>query len=112
MRFILFTNAGASLDAHRVGVQSADGKTVTDLTAALSDAGLAITSMRKFLELGPKGREIADAAVANAIYTRPAELTTLRAPIYDRRVHQVYQWKFAASVAPSVHYRTQSLRHY
>jgi hypothetical protein len=84
MRLVLFVNKGASLDAHRVGVQSSDEKTVTDVTAALADAGLAVTSMRKFLELGAKGREVAEAAVSNPAYARPADAVVLRAPIYDR----------------------------
>ena len=82
-------NSGASLDAHRVGAQSADGKTVTDLTAALADSGLNVTSMRKFLELGPKVREIADKAVNNSVYSRPADTVMLRAPIYDRLADSV-----------------------
>ena len=84
MRLVLFTHLGAPADAHRVGVHSSDGALVTDVTAALSDAGLSITSMRKFLELGARGREIAEAAVANPSYSRRIELVKLRAPIYDR----------------------------
>lgn len=88
MRLVLFVNKGASLDAYRVGVQSSDEKTVTDVTAALADAGLAVTSMRKFLELGAKGREVAEAAVSNPAYARPADAVVLRAPIYDRFVRK------------------------
>lgn len=95
MKLVLFVNAGASLDAHRVGVLSADGATVSDVTAALQDAGHgAMGSMRKFLELGAEGRAVAEAATKNAVYTRAIEMVKLRAPIYD--------WCVRAGVARGV----------
>ena len=82
MRFVLFVNGAASNDAHRVGALVGDSA-VADITAALHDEGLVVTSMRKFLELGPRGRAAADKAVKEPVYHRERSAVRLRAPIYD-----------------------------
>ena len=82
MRYVLFVNGPAGDDAHRVGVLVGDD-TVADVTAALLDEGLNVTSMRKFLELGARGAAAAAKAVKEAVYHRARSAVRLRAPIYD-----------------------------
>ena len=82
MKYVLFVHSTAADSAHRVGALVGED-TVADITAVLQDDGLAVTSMRKFLELGSAGRAAAERAVKEPVYHRPLNLVRLRAPIYD-----------------------------
>ena len=88
MRLVLFRTKGADAAAQlRVGAQHAGGG-VADISAAAADQGLSLHSMRVFLEMGAAGAALAQAALANPAYLRPAEHVELRAPIYDSCVGQ------------------------
>ena len=84
MRLVLFVNAGASLDAHRIGALHPDGVHVADVSSLLQDErGVAFSSMRKFLELGEAGAAAAGRALAGPVYLRKLTDVVMRAPIYD-----------------------------
>jgi hypothetical protein len=83
MRLVLFRTRGASATAPlHVGAQHPAGG-VVDITAAASDQGLTLNSMRVFLEMGEAGLALARSTLANPAYLRSSEHIELRAPIYD-----------------------------
>ncbi len=84
MRLVLFRAKGtAATDPLRVGAQVGDAA-VADVSAALADSGVpGVSSMRVFLEMGEKGKAVAQTAIATAKYHVPMADVELRAPIYD-----------------------------
>ncbi len=84
MKFVLFRPKAAATAPLRVGALHPNGADVADVSAVLADrGGVALSSMRAFLELGAAGREAAAAALAAPVYHRSLALVDLRAPIYD-----------------------------
>ena len=120
MKFVLFRPKGLTTAPLRIGALHPNGADVADVSASLADGGHPLlSSMRAFLELGPRGRAAAAAALESPVYHRSLALVDLRAPIYDPCVVLfcpppprpfIFAWR-AASPLTHTHARARTITH-